>query len=74
MSHPSSTHSFHWKEQPLVARAFDLGPGFGATLNLSPNGWDAPVVIFFTDLAYCTALATAINSVVAEAPAQEEAA
>jgi hypothetical protein len=70
---PSSTHSFHWREHPLVARAYDLGPGFGATLNLSHNGWDAPVVIFFDSLEYCTALAAAINGV-AEVPAQKKAA
>jgi hypothetical protein len=63
MEPPSSTHSFHWKERPLVARAYDLGPGFGATLNLSHNGYDAPVVIFFSDLEYCERIAAAINAV-----------
>ena len=63
MAHPSSTHSFHWKEHSLVARAYDLGPGFGASLNLSTNGWDYPIVIFFDNLEYCERLAEAINAV-----------
>jgi hypothetical protein len=72
MAPPSSTHSFHWRQQPLIARAFDLGPGFGATLNLSTNGYDAPVVIFFDSLEYCERLAAAIMAVEAT-PALEAA-
>ena len=70
----TSTHSFHFKSHRLTARSYDLGPGFGATLNLSTTGIDAPVVIFFDDKEYCNRLAAAINAVAVPAISQQEAA
>ncbi|PYS90942.1 MAG: hypothetical protein DMF62_03820 [Acidobacteria bacterium] len=71
----ASTHSFHFREHKLLARSFDLGEGFGATLNLSTTGIDAPIVIFFNDLGYTQDLADAINSVTrAHSDASAEAA
>lgn len=69
----TSTHSFHFREHKLRARSFDLGEGFGATLNLSDNNLDILFTIFFDDKDYCDRLAEAINAVVAEMPAQEVA-
>jgi len=70
----TSTHSFHFRQHPLFARSFDLGEGFGATLNISDNNLDTLVTIFLDDKEYCDALAEAINAVAAPATLTEEAA